>query len=213
MPGLTLTEKSKATTSMRFSRVLGSKYKDSASHMHCLNWSTGSYYVVSVCVWQEQYRGLELILKKCLGLLKALARGNDFVQLTSVCVCDRSSIVVSNWSLRNVLDCWRRWLVAMTLFSWECLSDWTFYSRLKSSSRMLPSRSKRYHDCLLTFAVLSSKQTHGSVIVSCAHGQTHRGLRCHEIVLFCVILSWFFPDKHCDRTWEMRDSCSCSCML
>jgi len=81
MPGLTLTEKSKATTSMRFSRVLGSKYKDSASHMHCLNWSTGSYYVVSVCVWQEQYRGLELILKKCLGLLKALARGNDFVQL------------------------------------------------------------------------------------------------------------------------------------
>ena len=30
---------------------------------------------------QEQYRGLELILKKCLGLLKALARGNDFVQL------------------------------------------------------------------------------------------------------------------------------------
>lgn len=34
-----------------------------------------------VSVFQEQYRGLELILKKCLGLLKALARGNDFVQL------------------------------------------------------------------------------------------------------------------------------------
>jgi len=34
-----------------------------------------------MCVVQEQYRGLELILKKCLGLLKALARGNDFVQL------------------------------------------------------------------------------------------------------------------------------------
>jgi len=30
---------------------------------------------------QEQYRGVELILRKCLGLLKALARGNDFVQL------------------------------------------------------------------------------------------------------------------------------------
>ena len=36
---------------------------------------------VRVSVVQEQYRGLELILKKCLGLLKALARGNDFVQL------------------------------------------------------------------------------------------------------------------------------------
>ena len=30
---------------------------------------------------QEQYRGLETILKKCLKLLKALARGNDLVQL------------------------------------------------------------------------------------------------------------------------------------
>ena len=30
---------------------------------------------------QEQYRGLETILKKCLNLLKALARGNDLVQL------------------------------------------------------------------------------------------------------------------------------------
>ena len=33
------------------------------------------------CGTQEQYRGVELILKKSLGLLKALARGNDFVQL------------------------------------------------------------------------------------------------------------------------------------
>jgi inositol 1,4,5-triphosphate receptor type 1 len=30
---------------------------------------------------QEQYRGLEYILKKCLCLLKALARGNDLVQM------------------------------------------------------------------------------------------------------------------------------------
>jgi len=30
---------------------------------------------------QEQYRGMETILKKCLKLLKALARGNDLVQL------------------------------------------------------------------------------------------------------------------------------------
>ena len=34
-----------------------------------------------VCLSQEQYRGLELILKKCLGLLKVLARGNDVVQM------------------------------------------------------------------------------------------------------------------------------------
>jgi len=30
---------------------------------------------------QEQYRGLETVLKKCLKLLKALARGNDLVQM------------------------------------------------------------------------------------------------------------------------------------
>lgn len=30
---------------------------------------------------QEQYRGLEVILKKCLRLLKALARGNELVQM------------------------------------------------------------------------------------------------------------------------------------
>lgn len=33
------------------------------------------------CSYQEQYRGLETILKKCLHLLKALARGNDQVQM------------------------------------------------------------------------------------------------------------------------------------
>jgi len=36
--------------------------------------------VVDVCS-QEQYRGLETVLKKCLKLLKALARGNDMVQM------------------------------------------------------------------------------------------------------------------------------------
>ena len=30
---------------------------------------------------QEQYRGLQTVLKKCLKLLKALARGNDLVQM------------------------------------------------------------------------------------------------------------------------------------
>ena len=30
---------------------------------------------------QEQYRGLETVLKKCLKLLKALAHGNDLVQM------------------------------------------------------------------------------------------------------------------------------------
>lgn len=33
------------------------------------------------CVNQEQYRGLEVILKKCLKLLRFIARGNDLVQV------------------------------------------------------------------------------------------------------------------------------------
>jgi len=32
-------------------------------------------------MFQEQYRGLEIILKKCLKLLKALAHSNDLVQM------------------------------------------------------------------------------------------------------------------------------------
>jgi inositol 1,4,5-triphosphate receptor type 1 len=32
-------------------------------------------------VFQEQYRGIEEVLKKCLKMLKALARGNDVVQM------------------------------------------------------------------------------------------------------------------------------------
>ena len=47
----------------------------------CVDWSAQCVTSVCLSVVQEQYRGLELILKKCLGLLKALARGNDFVQL------------------------------------------------------------------------------------------------------------------------------------